>query len=115
MSEDHAGDRGVESSGNSTGHTATDKHVGRQNPACRLTDEASHRRPEMHQRAILTNRGTATCRNKSSQGRAESGPHIKLVIGAVRRIDAVRRTVPAANPEDPPDQKNKKRRQNQTD
>ena len=101
--EHHAGDGRVEAGGDRASDTAADEHICCQDTAGGLTKKASHRRAEMHQRAILSDRGTAAGRDEGRQRRAETGPHIKLIIGTVRRIDAVGRTVPAGNPEQAPD------------
>ena len=105
MREHHTGNRGVEAGGNRTGDAATDEDIGGQKPAGGLAKETSHRRAKMHQRPILPDRGTSAGRNEGRQGRTEPALYIEFVIGSVRCIDAVSRTVPARNSKNAPDHK----------
>ena len=68
MGKHHAGYRGVETRGYRTGNTATDEDICRQEPSGDLAQRASHRRPKMDQRSVLSDRCTATRRNKGRKG-----------------------------------------------
>ena len=68
MGKHHTGYRGVETCGDCTGNTATDEDICRQEPSGDLAQRASHRRPEMDQRSVLSDRRTASRRNKGRKG-----------------------------------------------
>ena len=68
MGKHHTGYRGVETCGYRTGNTATDEDICRQEPSGDLAEGASHRRPEMDQRSVLSDRCTAARRNKGRKG-----------------------------------------------
>ena len=68
MRKNNSGNRCIEPGGDRTGHPAADKYIGAQRTACGLPQKASHRRTKMHQRSVLTDRSTATSRDKSGQG-----------------------------------------------
>ena len=68
MGKHHPGYRGVETCGDRTGNTATDEDICCQEPSGDLAKRASHRRAEMDQRSILSDRCTASRRNKGRKG-----------------------------------------------